>query len=371
MSSRQLDLLASGAKSAAPKESRKGGEDDDAVATALVAAVMAVATSRRPPPADASLAEEAQRRYLNYAVSVITSRALPDVRDGLKPVQRRILYAMYARPAPLPRRQAPQVRDDRRRGAGQVPPARRHRRSTTRWSAWRRTSRCACRWSTATATSARSTATPPRPTATPRPAGAAGHGAARRAQAGDGRLPPQLRRHDRGADRAAGALPQPAGQRLHRHRGRHGDQHPAAQPGRGVRGGGRADRRPQARDQGPAQVHQGPGLPHRRPDHQQQGRAARDLRDRAGRASGCAASGRSSERQARRRAHRHHVDPLRGHQVGAGRADRRGDHRQEAAHAGRRARRVDRRRPHRARAQAGRRPGAGDGVPLQAHAAAS
>ncbi len=43
---------------------------------------------------DTSLAEEAQRRYLNYALSVITARALPDVRDGLKPVQRRILYAM-------------------------------------------------------------------------------------------------------------------------------------------------------------------------------------------------------------------------------------------------------------------------------------
>lgn len=43
---------------------------------------------------DASLSDEAQRRYLNYALSVITSRALPDVRDGLKPVQRRILYAM-------------------------------------------------------------------------------------------------------------------------------------------------------------------------------------------------------------------------------------------------------------------------------------
>jgi DNA gyrase subunit A len=42
----------------------------------------------------ASLAAEARRRYLNYALSVITSRALPDVRDGLKPVQRRILYAM-------------------------------------------------------------------------------------------------------------------------------------------------------------------------------------------------------------------------------------------------------------------------------------
>ena len=39
--------------------------------------------------------EEARRRYLNYALSVITSRALPDVRDGLKPVQRRILYAMW------------------------------------------------------------------------------------------------------------------------------------------------------------------------------------------------------------------------------------------------------------------------------------
>jgi DNA gyrase subunit A len=46
-------------------------------------------------PADTNLVDEAQRRYLNYAVSVITSRALPDVRDGLKPVQRRILYAMY------------------------------------------------------------------------------------------------------------------------------------------------------------------------------------------------------------------------------------------------------------------------------------
>lgn len=37
----------------------------------------------------------AQARYLNYSLSVITSRALPDVRDGLKPVQRRILYTMY------------------------------------------------------------------------------------------------------------------------------------------------------------------------------------------------------------------------------------------------------------------------------------
>ena len=43
----------------------------------------------------AALHEEARRRYLNYALSVITSRALPDVRDGLKPVQRRIAYGMW------------------------------------------------------------------------------------------------------------------------------------------------------------------------------------------------------------------------------------------------------------------------------------
>ena len=43
----------------------------------------------------APLHEAAQSRYLNYALSVITSRALPDVRDGLKPVQRRILFSMW------------------------------------------------------------------------------------------------------------------------------------------------------------------------------------------------------------------------------------------------------------------------------------
>ena len=42
-----------------------------------------------------ALHEAAQARYLNYALSVITARALPDVRDGLKPVQRRILFTMW------------------------------------------------------------------------------------------------------------------------------------------------------------------------------------------------------------------------------------------------------------------------------------
>jgi DNA gyrase subunit A len=99
MASRQLDLLASAAKPSAAEAPKKGGArgaggggrkrgggggdggDDDGGPI---------------PPADAPLGPEAQRRYLNYAVSVITARALPDVRDGLKPVQRRILYSMYA-----------------------------------------------------------------------------------------------------------------------------------------------------------------------------------------------------------------------------------------------------------------------------------
>jgi DNA gyrase subunit A len=57
-------------------------------------------SSTPPPPTGGStegvaLHEAAQSRYLNYALSVITSRALPDVRDGLKPVQRRILFSMW------------------------------------------------------------------------------------------------------------------------------------------------------------------------------------------------------------------------------------------------------------------------------------
>src|SRR5215471_13682248 len=54
-----------------------------------------------PPPAgntaeirDTNLADALGERYLSYALSTIMSRSLPDVRDGLKPVHRRILYGM-------------------------------------------------------------------------------------------------------------------------------------------------------------------------------------------------------------------------------------------------------------------------------------
>jgi DNA gyrase subunit A len=93
MSQKQLELVSGGAEKApAGKAGRKGrgggggrggdGDEDGGGGGPI-------------DPVDANLSDEAQRRYLNYAVSVITARALPDVRDGLKPVQRRILYAMY------------------------------------------------------------------------------------------------------------------------------------------------------------------------------------------------------------------------------------------------------------------------------------
>ena len=50
-----------------------------------------------PPGSDirpVSITDEMKSSYLDYAMSVIVSRALPDVRDGLKPVHRRILYSM-------------------------------------------------------------------------------------------------------------------------------------------------------------------------------------------------------------------------------------------------------------------------------------
>ena len=65
-----------------------------------------------------------QRSYLDYAMSVIVARALPDVRDGLKPVHRRILYAMQRGRLRL-EPAVPQVGAHRRRRDGQVPPARR------------------------------------------------------------------------------------------------------------------------------------------------------------------------------------------------------------------------------------------------------
>jgi DNA gyrase subunit A len=44
---------------------------------------------------EVEITHEMEQSFIDYAMSVIVSRALPDVRDGLKPVQRRIVYSMF------------------------------------------------------------------------------------------------------------------------------------------------------------------------------------------------------------------------------------------------------------------------------------
>ena len=210
-----------------------------------------------------------QRAYIDYAMAVIVGRALPDVRDGLKPVHRRVLYAMYDggyRPDrgfskcsrvvgdvmgqyhphgdtaiydTLVRLAQPWVmRAPLIHGQGNFgSPGQRRRRG----DALHRV-----------------------------PDGAARARDGARHRRGHRRLPAQLRRPLPGADGPAGALPQPAGQRLGRHRGRHGHQHPAAQPARGRRRcavGARAPRRhPRGAPGRPGRADQGPRLPQRRAD---------------------------------------------------------------------------------------------------------
>ena len=87
--------------------------------------------------------DELKGSYLTYAMSVIISRALPDVRDGLKPSQRRILVAMNdlnltprAGQSNAPRSPAtPAATTTRTAIASSIPP----------WSAWPRTGTCATR----------------------------------------------------------------------------------------------------------------------------------------------------------------------------------------------------------------------------------
>ncbi|MEI2677259.1 MAG: DNA gyrase subunit A [Burkholderiaceae bacterium] len=100
-------------------------------------------------PTDAvTLAHYAERAYLEYALSVVKGRALPDVCDGQKPVQRRILYAMdrmglgfTTAGGPRPVKSARVVGDvlGRFHPHGDQPPP------TMRWCAWRRTSRSVIR----------------------------------------------------------------------------------------------------------------------------------------------------------------------------------------------------------------------------------
>ena len=175
--------------------------------------------------------EEIRESFINYSMSVIVSRALPDVRDGLKPVHRRILYAMnelglvpgrpYKKCATVvgdvlgkyhPHGDQSGVRRARAHGAGFLAALSAGGRPGKLRLGRRR---------------------PRRGVSVHRgPAHADRDGAAGRHRQEHRRLRPQLRRPARGADGPAVGHPEPPRQRLVRHRGRHGDEHPAAQPAR-------------------------------------------------------------------------------------------------------------------------------------------
>ena len=188
-----------------------------------------------------AIEEELKSSYLDYAMSVIVARALPDVRDGLKPVHRRILYTMEENGLTSDkayRKCATVVGDVMGRyhphGDGAVYDA--LVRLAQPWSmgvtlidgqgnfgsidgdppaAYRYTE---CKLE--------KVASPP----------------ARRHRQGHGRFQRQLRHDAPGAGGSAGAVPEPARQWRGRHRRRHGNQYSAAQSGRNLRRDAGADR---------------------------------------------------------------------------------------------------------------------------------
>ena len=218
---------------------------------------------------DAPLHDLARTRYLNYALSVITSRALPDVRDGLKPVQRRILYTMWQQgvgPTDKHRKCAKVVGDV----MGSYHP---HGDSSIYEALVRMAQPFSLRGTLVDgsgnfgsldgdpAAAYRYTECRLAPLAS---------SPARRDRPRHGAFPAELRRHEDGAGRPARAAAQPAGQRRDGHRRRHGDEHPAAQPGGGLRRRTPPARRARRRQAAlVARAHaddQGARLPDRRPD---------------------------------------------------------------------------------------------------------
>ena len=231
-----------------------------------------------PPAGDrieqVDLQLEMQRSYLDYAMSVIVGRALPDVRDGLKPVHRRVIYAMYDggyRPDRAFSKSARVVGEV----MGQFHP---HGDTSIYDTLVRLIQPWSLRYPLALGqgnfgSPGNDGAAAPRYTETKMAPLALEMSA--RHHRGDRRLPGQLRRPHPRARRAARPLPEPPGERVGRYRGRHGHQHPAAQP---PRGGGRrhlVPREPRGIARGTARraarAHQGARLPDGRTDPGRQG----------------------------------------------------------------------------------------------------
>ena len=239
------------------------------------------------------LAGYAQRAYLEYALSVVKGRALPDVCDGQKPVQRRILYSMSrmglgftpAPPAPRPVKSARVVGDV----LGRFHP---HGDQAAYDALVRMAQDFSQRYPLIDgqgnfgsrdgdgAAAMRYTEARLAPHHQP---------AARRDRRRHGRLHPQLRRQHAGAAAAAGAPAVHAAQWRERHRRRPGDRDPEPQPARGRRRLRRADQERQARRRRAVRAGAGPGLSRRRPDHQPAERHRRGLSHRPRLAEGARA----------------------------------------------------------------------------------
>ena len=179
-----------------------------------------------------NIEDEMRRSYLDYAMSVIVGRALPDVRDGLKPVHRRILYGMHEMGLHVQPAHS-QVRQDRRRSAGQVPSARRRAGLRRAGAHGAGLFACAIRWSTGRETSARWMAIRPRPCGTPKRGCRA---SPPRCSKISTRKPsisgPTTTKASMEPEVLPTRVPEPADQRIVGHRGGHGHQHSAAQSDR-------------------------------------------------------------------------------------------------------------------------------------------
>jgi hypothetical protein len=186
-------------------------------------------------PIPVGIEEEMKRSYLDYAMSVIIGRALPDVRDGLKPVHRRVLYGMWesGNRSDKPYKKSARIVGD---VMGKYHP---HGDTAIYDTVVRMAQDFSMRYPLVDGQGNFGSLDGDNPLYRGAADQARGGDDPRRHRQGDGGLGAELRRFGAGAAGAAGARPQPPHQRRFRHRRRHGDQHPAAQPGRG--GGRRPD----------------------------------------------------------------------------------------------------------------------------------
>ncbi len=284
-----------------------------------------------------SITEEMKRSYLDYAMSVIVSRALPDARDGLKPVHRRILHSMNEQGHTPDKKY---VKSARVVGdvMGKYHP---HGDQAIYDALVRMAQDFSMRLQLID--------------------GQGNFGSV------DGDPPAAMRYTECRLAKPAMALlddidkdtvdfqanydgnerepvvlparfPELAGQRRRRHRGRHGDQYSAAQSGRGDRRLHGADRRSGARHRRADQDRAGAGLPDRRRDPRPR-RHPRRLH-RGPRLGGDARQGRLRDDPQRTRSDRHHRNSLSGEQGDDGRAHRRAGARKTHRRRRRSARRV-------------------------------